>query len=66
MEEKPALRSLLEDECIVWPGGRTVIMDGGFVLEEPWSNRLPTRPMSSDDAFEQEGVTMVQLTLSRA
>ena len=46
---------------IVWPGSRTVIMDGGFVLEEQlWSNRLPMRPMSSDDAFEHEGVTMVQ------
>ena len=65
MEEKPvALRSLLEDECmldIVWPGGRTVVMDGEFVLEQQLcSNRLPMRPMSSDDAFEQEGATMVQ------
>ena len=61
MEEKPvALRvSLLEDECmldIVWPGGRTVIM----LEQQLWSNRLPMRPMSSDDAFEQEGATMVQ------
>ncbi len=68
MEEKPALRSLLlEDELDKDRlGGRTVIMDG-FVLEEQlWSNRLPMRPMSSSDAFEQEGATMVQITLSRA
>jgi hypothetical protein len=68
MEEKPALRSLGDESLldIVWPDGRTVIMDGIFVLEEQlWSNRLPMRPMSSSDAFEQEGVTMVQ-TLGRA
>ena len=63
MEGPVALRSL-GDECmldIVWPGGRTVIMDG-FVLEQQLcSNRLPMRPMSSDDAFEQEGATMVQI-----
>ena len=61
MEEKPvALRSLLEDECMLDNISRTVVMDG-FVLEQQlWRNRLPMRPMSSDDAFEQEGVTMVQ------
>lgn len=41
---------------IVWPGGRTVIM----LEQQLWRNRLPMRPMSSDDAFEHEGVTMVQ------
>ena len=70
MEEKPALRlSLLEDECMLDKDspGLTVVMDGEFVLEQQLcSNRLPMRPMSSDDAFEQEGATMVHIISGRA